>query len=170
MGLFTSLAEQSFTTDAAHRRLFNRSYIIPDTETEIRIKQKVVWWYRSLWVVGVLYFAALPNIASILGAVMLGVFLLLGLLLFLVFHISTAADVKHLARLPEKVNYHPAIGPWASYFFLLLSVGYVFAGLWKFATGDSEGDGYFCLCGGVAVGAVVLGISWWRRSRSAAAA
>jgi hypothetical protein len=71
MGLFTSLAKQSFTTDAAHRRLFNRwnrwsrPYIIPDTETELQIKPKIVWWYRLVWVAGVLYLAALPNITSI---------------------------------------------------------------------------------------------------------
>jgi membrane protein DedA with SNARE-associated domain len=56
-----------------------------------------------------------------------------------------------------------------SYTFLFLSVGYALAGVWKFATGNVE-DGYFWLFGGLAIGAVVLGVFLRRRLRSAAAA
>jgi hypothetical protein len=176
MGLFTSLAEQSFTTDAAHRRLFNRwsgwsrPYIIPDTETELQIKQKIVWRYRLVWVAGVLYLAALPNIESILKLFMFGVLLILCLLSWLLFYIFIMADVKHLSRALEKVNHGPAFTfSWLSYTFLFLSAGYALAGVWKFATGNVEA-GYFWVFGGLAIGAVVLGVFLWRRLRSAAAA
>jgi membrane protein DedA with SNARE-associated domain len=90
--------------------------------------------------------------------------------LWLLFYISITADVKHLARALEKVNYRPVFTfSSLSYTFLFLSVGYALAGVWKFATGNVE-DGYFWLFGGLAIGAVVLGVFLWRRLRSAAAA
>ncbi len=175
MRLFMSLAEQSFMTDAAHRRLFYRwgmgwrPYIISDTETEIRIKQKLVWCIRLSWVACVLYLAALPNISDVLIPVTLGIlFIVLGLL----FYFPTAADLKHLARVPDKVNYQPEPSyPSFSFIFLWLCAGNVLAGVWRFATGK---DVYFLLFNGVAEGAIVLGIFLciflWRRLRSPAAA
>jgi hypothetical protein len=180
MGLFTSLAEQSFTTDAAHGRLFkpsgiirgwrSRPYIIPDPETEIQIKLKLVWFYRLAWVAGVLYLAALPNIPYGFRTVMLGVFIILLILSWRFFHISAAPDLNDLARLPDKVYYPPGSRfPGLAFGLLFLCVGYILASVWKFATGDA-GDGYFWLLAGLALGAVVLGIFLWRRSRSAAPA
>jgi hypothetical protein len=87
----------------------------------------------------------------------------------LLFYISITASVKHLARVLEKVNYRPHLLFLSCHIPFFFSVGYALAGVWKFATGNVE-DGYFWLFGGLAIGAVVLGVFLWRRLRSAAAA